>query len=329
MSYTIEYARQFIRSEKGITPCWLAGDNNVTEPTLKGRERCARSWSVFHNLLGVTEQDILDSIQDTLGGYGEHWKRNGKWVDDAGLIRWIKNGCKQTATVEEIIGANRMRSLSCHVSVWGPEWKHETMLNKGVSTTEEFDAWIVDVEALRAEMRAKGPGYSVYPVVDFYVEKLNHPRPVSASTPEKVIVRRGNGRAAMYLAELSRPVQSPNSWRSSWCKDIKKAMVLQYDEAMRLRTEVGLDWIRKGTLLDASAKDAPYNAAIRFVDGVRAGEYIFKNTGHRIFTTTRAEGAYRYKDRKTAEQALKTLQPKFQHVGTLEVAIVEEKEKES
>ena len=54
MSYTIEYNRQFIKSKNGYIPCWLHGDNNVTEGWGKNERRC-RNWGVFMNWIDVTE----------------------------------------------------------------------------------------------------------------------------------------------------------------------------------------------------------------------------------------------------------------------------------
>lgn len=95
MSYEILYDTQFIRSKSGITPAILSGSNNCTEVnwTLSGRryERGERGWWVLFNRVGVSEEDFMANIQKMTGGaYQEHWKSRGKWVDDAGLVRWAK-----------------------------------------------------------------------------------------------------------------------------------------------------------------------------------------------------------------------------------------------
>ena len=94
MSYTIEYDKIFLKSGAGYTPLWLAGDSNCYEGSGRNQRR-VRDWSVFMSQLGVTEEKLMERIQPLLGGpYQEHWQRRGKWVDDKGLVTWVKNGCK-------------------------------------------------------------------------------------------------------------------------------------------------------------------------------------------------------------------------------------------
>ena len=42
------------------------------------------------------------SKESTGGMYQEHFKRNGKWVDDAALLRFVQNGITEALTLEEI-----------------------------------------------------------------------------------------------------------------------------------------------------------------------------------------------------------------------------------
>ena len=63
MSYSIEYNRQFIKTENGYTPCWLVGDNNVTEGFGRN-ERRVRNWSVFMNLLDVSEDELVEKAKE-------------------------------------------------------------------------------------------------------------------------------------------------------------------------------------------------------------------------------------------------------------------------
>ena len=315
MRYTIEYDKQFIKSGSGFTPCWLAGDNNVWEPTFKGKERRARSWSVFWNLLGVSEQDILDEVKATLGGYNQHWQKNGKWVDDEGLIRWIRNGCKNAATIEDILAANRRRAVRCYISSWEGH-DSSTLLDEWISTTEQLDKWITVFKKVRAGLAAKGT--SCYPVIAFDEEKLVHPRAATAKMPEKVLLRRGSGRSTCYLSKYE------SGRGHEWAYDIKKAMVLDYEEAEKLKKEDLSDWMRKATIVSADAKDAPYNAVIQFTDGSRAGSYVLKRTKNRLYTTSFVNRAHHYRDEASAKAALKKLQGPFQHVGNMVVKVLEE-----
>ena len=99
------YASQFIRTETGITPCILAGSNNVWEA---GNKRRVRNWSCFRNLVDVSAERLMKEAESMIGSeYQEHWKANNKWVDDAGLMRWMKSKIKGAATVEDIMMAIR------------------------------------------------------------------------------------------------------------------------------------------------------------------------------------------------------------------------------
>lgn len=324
MSYAIEYERQFIRSDKGITPCWLAGDNNVYEPSYRGKaERRARSWSVFYNLLATTEEAILEAIQPSLGGYGEHWIRGGKWVDDAGLIRWVKSGCKSAATVEEILANNRGCGVSvhCFASVWYTDGecysdgtlkrRNKSDISTYVHTSEEFDAWIETAETLREECKAKG--WSFYPIIDFGTEKLVH----RVSTPkddQKVVLRCGSGSRISYLIEVS-------DSHSTWGK-VQDALVITGTAAAELQRTSPFEWVRKARVVDAKIKECPHNVALQFVDGVRAGKYVSQVSRTNLWMTDHVDSAKRYKDVSAARAALKRIQPRFTKSGTLQVVVI-------
>lgn len=302
MSYTIEYDHQFIRSASGITPCWLCGDNNVTEMTFRGRERRARDWSIFHNLLGTTEEDILKSIEPTLGGYGEHWQRNGKWVDDAALIRWVKTNCKNAMTIEEILRTNAMSSITCYLSVWkGNSWAVRENLTY-VRSSEEFDAWVTTA---KERIRTKADDERIYPVVDFIREKLTHTKPILA---ENVVLRKGNA----YLAELK-------DGYISWDKDIKKAMVFTREECEELRRTHTNSWVRTAKPINANAQTRPYDAVLRFEDGSYEGRYISRITKSKVYYAYDINNAHHYPDIATAERTLARIRSGVKKLGTLKV----------
>ncbi|MBQ3009818.1 MAG: hypothetical protein IJA20_02470 [Methanocorpusculum sp.] len=181
MSYTIEYNRQFLRSERGITPVWLSGSNNVWEPRPYGRERRCREWNCFMNLLGAPEAEIMEAVQNMCGGpYQEHWKSNGRWVDDAGLIRWAKNGIRDACTVEELLSRNWWSSLSAYLHIWSRDLKDSIELHSRIDGTAALDAFI---DKARARIGSKATGESIYPHIVFPEEQFHKPHAVERSAP--------------------------------------------------------------------------------------------------------------------------------------------------
>ena len=303
MSYAIEYKRQFIRSAEGLTPCWLAGDNNVYEGT--GRdERRVREWCCFHNLVGVTEQDILDSVQSSLGGYGQHWMRNGKWVNDTGLIRWIKSGCRAASTIEDILSENpHLHDIHCYVSVWENHINRRE-LDYYVSSSAEFDRWICLYRKLHRELTAKG--CSVYPVIFLGPESRYRQPDTSKNLSEKYILKR----KGLYLTEVME-----NS--SSWSNDIQQAAILTGGDVVRLRAEYyGL---RDARAIHAEAKERVCNFVIMFEDGQYSGQYVKKRTKSRLVVSPSIEAANHYPTTKAAEAAMAKIQLAYGNHGNLVV----------
>lgn len=124
MSYEIVYERQFIKTSDGlIIPFVLIGSNNCYEPVCNGYKRRCRSWSTIfvhsNELIAMRPADLLQRAYSYTGGpYQEHFKRFGKWVNDAGLIRFCKNGIKQAKAIEEI---NQLQFMRGYISVWYPD----------------------------------------------------------------------------------------------------------------------------------------------------------------------------------------------------------------
>ncbi|MEG1926732.1 MAG: hypothetical protein RR415_13405 [Ruthenibacterium sp.] len=316
MSYLILYDRQFIRSTQGLTPAVMMGDNNVWTG---GRyQRRARDWSVIGNRLALSEEQLLALAESwTCGLYQEHWKQGGKWVDDAGLLRWMKNGIKNAATIEEIISVNRFRSVECLLSVWA-ERKHKTELNVYVKSNEEFDSWVEQAGLRIAELKnGQGNGNCVYPIIRFTSEfsddKMQHPKVMSTvNSPETVILKRG----CNYLTEIVKD-ESKNVNSTSWERNVKNALEMSYNEAVLLMREFRGWSLGAAQIVDASVKQLPYNAVIRMIDaqnryGSYDGYFIRNITATRVTFSHAEDGAKHYRDKKAAEKALKRLLPKLQ-----------------
>lgn len=306
MSYTIEYNRQFIKSDFGVTPVWLAGDSNTRDIQ---SQRRSRSWSCFHNLIGVTERDIMEAMELYLGGYNEHWKKNGKYLDDKALIRWVHSGVKNAATLEQIIEENRgeIRDVNCYLSVWGEGFSHKIELSAACSTTENFDVWIAQAKRRIAVLRAAGK--SAYPIVDFHTEGLRHPKISDKPLPENVLIK--SGKDYIYQYDANELVYGPS---------IKKAKVFTREEAISFQDNTFSPWARKGKLIDAIRKDLPYNAVIMFDTGLYAGQYI-EVLSRKIRLYDRPEYATHYPTVKIAECALEKHRLSCSRYGTLKVAV--------
>ena len=298
MSYTICFDKQFIKSNRGITPCWLAGDNNVTRPTYKGREAVARDWCVFHNMIGTTEEALISHIQPFLHGYEQHWKQNGKWVDDAALIRWLKNGCKNAAFIEDILAANRLKCVRVYASIWYPETEtckyfdcHKTELDKRVSTTEELDGWIDEFNA-----RKKNKNYeAIFPVIDFGENKLIHPITKTPDPEKRYVMKRGNH----YIYDIS-------DTSVSYDTDPRKAKVVtkeEYDVLCASNPFFNPHFEKQPKLVDASIREDPFNAVIRVND--RCWTYYIVSVAKGIIRTTEnVKCAKKYRNAKAAEFAM-------------------------
>lgn len=125
MSYEIVYARQFLRTSDGkIIPLALYGSNNCYEPRFNGRNRRERNWnSIFtrrNENIALTPDKLRAVAKSWTGGeYQQHFEYHGKWVDDAGLLRFAENEIKAAKTVEELSQASLYKiHLSGSLSIW-------------------------------------------------------------------------------------------------------------------------------------------------------------------------------------------------------------------
>jgi hypothetical protein len=104
MSYSIVYDKKFIKTDSGIIPLVLTGCSNVTVKTLSGREKLERDWAVFNfdNSLAYSPDDLMSKVREEVPStYNQHFKYNGKWVDDKAYIRFFESGIRNALTLEE------------------------------------------------------------------------------------------------------------------------------------------------------------------------------------------------------------------------------------
>lgn len=303
MSYDILYDTQFIKTSQGITPAILSGPSNVWEPgNVLGRrtERRARDWALYGNMLCATGEELIDKIESCTGGpYQEHWMSHGKWVDDEGIRRWVRNAIKNAATVEEILAVNPyMGSVTARLTVWpGAEgvWSHEEM-RRYVKTTDDLETWMTDVRLRTREILEEDAKAKIYPSVEFAhpTEKLIHPKK-DGKKPQTVIFRLKGRR---YLAKVE-----DDGKGLYYTNDVHQAMQLPYEEALALQKRCS--WgLREATLVNAKVADAPFNAVIKLADG----RYVAAFSGNKASLSYSQKGAKKYRDVKAAEQALKRLE---------------------
>lgn len=312
MSYTIEYNRQFIRSASGITPVWLAGESNVWESGA-GHSRRSRAWSVFYNMLGVTQEELLAAIQPSLGHESQHWMKNGRWLDDKALLHWIKLGCKHAASIEDILleNRNKISSVRCSLSVWAGDG-HRQSLFRDVKSTEEFDSWLGLAKAEMIAIRSRKN--MVFPIVDFGVEDLRHPSAIDLCDDCKVLFRHKNS----YLVEL------PSTESSSWSTDVRKAHVFSYEEALAIKGDHKYGWIAESRLVLAAIKEYPFNAVLCVKKGAYEGQYVLKRTRGKLYFTLMKEYAKHYATTAKAEKAKHRIEAAYATKGiTLEIVIDE------
>lgn len=224
MSYEIEYGRQFIKINfpdldvPWYLPLSLHGSNNTYEVLYNGREKRARNWSAMYfngqNTVPVgTEQDIMSKIKVVCDGseYQQHFMRNGKWVDDAALVRYYKNGIKDAKTIEELNELSRYNIvLDAYLSIWeNLEGMGNTIeLRRTIKNSEELIQFLLEAK-LRIRNRKNE---SIYVCVEFQGEKaIPYPKEVKQRAPERTFddeywVLKSNYHStysAVYISQLT------------------------------------------------------------------------------------------------------------------------------
>ena len=315
MSYTIEYNRQFIKTKNGYIPCWMAGDNNVTEGWGK-HERRVRDWSIFHNWLDVSEEYMLSEVKKMYNDYDQHWKKGSSWVTNDGLSRWIKNGCKQAGTLEEILEVNPyLRGVTCYVSYYDKDDNRKQELYSVISTNKGLEEWLNKVKLFMRTCKEDGLKW-VFPVIDFEREDLKHPNNLvnsrEYSNDEKFVLHR----KGKYLCEISER-------SSNWSCDIKEAKIFTYGEITKIREELSGTYIGStfstAKLVPASKIDSK-RFALKFADGYYKGQYIGMSAGRgRISLSYTQQGARVFSSQKAAEKALEERYWGVKKYGTLVV----------
>ena len=315
MSYTIEYNRQFIKTKNGYIPCWMAGDNNVTTGCGKYEKR-ARDWSIFHNWLDVTEEFMLEQVKGMYNEWNQHWKKGSNWVTNEGLSRWIKNGCKQAGTVEEILEVNPyLRGITCYISYYDKDDVRKQELYSVISTNKGLEEWINKAKSFMRSCKENGLKY-VYPMIDLEREDLKHPKNLVTSREYEENAKFVLQRKGKYLCEVTDKT-------SKWTCDIKEATVFTYGEILRTREELAGTYIgstfSESKLVPASKIDSK-RFVLKFADGYYQGQYIGLSAGRgKISLSNTQQGAKVFSSQKAAEKAIEERYWGIKKYGTLVV----------
>ena len=162
MSYDIVYAREFIKTSDGrIVPLVLCGSNNTWETTYSGTWRRERHWYPIcvgeGNNPAVTPEVLMEQVKSSVpSNNNEHFVRNGKWVDDAGYVRFFENGIKKSKTLEELNDELLFTvHLNCLVYYYVEDYNERNLHISTVKNSVDLDVFLKKVDELIAEYSGK------------------------------------------------------------------------------------------------------------------------------------------------------------------------------
>lgn len=312
MSYTIMYGKQFIKTTRGIIPMALYGSNNCTE-FVNGREVRERHWGVYAN--GQTEfhpQEYLKWLQGFCGGsYQEHFMQNSKWVDDAALIRWAKNGIKNAMTLEEIKEYNPWQTLNCRIYI-----SYENRTSPIIcQTTQELEAWLDSAYKQIEEIKAKSKDEPFVVLWFDGREKLNAPS--KDKTPQGKVIALVRGRG--YITYIK-----DNSY--SYSNDASKAKVFDNVEQARIAfAELRFHFQGKVQFVDAKKKDECRDYCIMVqTKTCSSGLYLKTRVRGSLKLTTAIDGTMRFPTEKAAEKYIGKLQGRYLNIADYKVINLKE-----
>ncbi len=288
MSYTIAYGRVFLRSNMGITPCVLLGDNNVWDPV---RNRRPRDWSILNHFLGASEQEIKAWLDDTVKGPDREFlysPKAGAFMHNDGFRRWVENGIKKAVDLEDFLEANHRGSVSCIL------WKFEdcktvSSNRKECKDSQELDEWIESVLPLGKEWS---------PLIQL-PEDFVLPNPWPKGKP--FLLKSRN----FYVKDVEYDEEGYIR-QISYTQNVPEAKVFESDDQLK-----GLTRFRSCHRKVSTAKQAkPNNVVLCIKDGPYAGRYVGRRSGRRM-QIERVEAAQRFEDGKAAERARASIEQRY------------------
>ena len=297
MSYSIIYARQFVRTTRGIIPIVLIGENNVTRVNpLTGRESRARDWDLYVyrrkavEMLEAPEATILELVyeawKDTDPDKDLGTKYQGKWLTPKTEIALFKNGIKRAKTLEEIREENPGQSVRCQIVTYDKELNREILMEKDCLTTEALESWI---DAAKRKYEAlQIQGISAYICMGFWGEKplVNSRHPQT----DKPVIAKSKGRYVCGFTGNSLSVHK---------NDASKAHVFDsVDQARALLPKAFAPY----SFVDAANAQKPKPYALKISKGSRAGYYVSKLTAHTLYYDFSAKAAKKFHSESEARR---------------------------
>ena len=174
MSYSIVYAREFIKTGDGrILPLVLCGSNNCWTIGISGRESRERHWNLMYignnEIPALFPKQLIKKVKAYIPSeYQQHFMRNGMWVDDAGLIRFFENGIKKAKTLEEINDELLVKSLLCGEVYYYKGYDAVCIHSSTIKSTEQLDDFLSEADRLICENK---DAHKLYVDISFDIEK--------------------------------------------------------------------------------------------------------------------------------------------------------------
>lgn len=222
MSHTIIYAKNFLRTSRGIIPMVLIGNSNCTE-FHNGREVQARSWCPLEDqMIEMTEAELIPLVYTEYTS-SQIFVFHGKWIGADEYPQWMLNGIKAAGTLEQYQLTNDHLSISCAVTIWEQNsFRRECIAS--CHTTHEIEEWL---DLARDFVSHLGSDEHADIEMDFGLRSELHPAAI-ADCP--VIMKRRNGYISGY---------KPGK-EISCTTDIGEAIV--FDNIADARNKLGYPW---------------------------------------------------------------------------------------
>ena len=175
MSYEIVYNKQFLKIDEKIIPLVLHGSSNCYEPLPNGRQRRERNWSPLYiggsnKQIAATEADIMKEIESGCDGgeYQEHFMKNGKWVNDKGLIRFFQNGIKNAKTIEELKEDYFFMGMHGYLDIWN-KWDNTIENRVEINSSDDLRKFL---DAVQERIDNRAEKEEIYICLQYYNEKF-------------------------------------------------------------------------------------------------------------------------------------------------------------